>query len=249
MIAAVIFDLDGTLIKTERLKARAYARAAGELRPELAEAEVVEAFKDVVGRSRREVATGLLERFELEAPAAERIQEFGVTRPWQAYVQIRLGIQEEMLADPDVLRDHRWEHTDALLRTVGERRCRTALATMSYCEDAARVLDVLELRDHFEFVATRDDVDRPKPDPEIYRLVTEELDVEPARSLAIEDSPAGVRAAVAAGTEVVALGTPFTRDHLLAADYIPDRRVALGSQELCRMVEEVLPAGPSGGGS
>ncbi|HYU71292.1 MAG TPA: HAD hydrolase-like protein [Ktedonobacteraceae bacterium] len=35
MILAVIFDLDGTLVETEELKARSYARAAIELRPEL----------------------------------------------------------------------------------------------------------------------------------------------------------------------------------------------------------------------
>ena len=45
MILAVIFDLDGTLVETEELKARSYARAAIELRPELDEAEVIEAFR------------------------------------------------------------------------------------------------------------------------------------------------------------------------------------------------------------
>ena len=53
MIQAVIFDLDGTLVETERLKALSYARAAVELcLYTLTEAEVIEAFKDVVGLSR-----------------------------------------------------------------------------------------------------------------------------------------------------------------------------------------------------
>jgi beta-phosphoglucomutase-like phosphatase (HAD superfamily) len=52
MILAVIFDLDGTLVETEELKALSYARTAVELRPELREAEVVEAFKEVVNLSR-----------------------------------------------------------------------------------------------------------------------------------------------------------------------------------------------------
>ena len=46
MIRAVIFDLDGTLVETEELKALSYARAAVELRPELNEAEVFEALAD-----------------------------------------------------------------------------------------------------------------------------------------------------------------------------------------------------------
>jgi phosphoglycolate phosphatase-like HAD superfamily hydrolase len=54
MIAAFVFDLDGTLVETEELKALSYARAAVEPRPGLDEADVVVAFKDFVGRSRQE---------------------------------------------------------------------------------------------------------------------------------------------------------------------------------------------------
>jgi len=50
VIKAMIFDLDGTLVQTERLKALSYARAAVELCPHaLDEAEVIEAFKDHTG--------------------------------------------------------------------------------------------------------------------------------------------------------------------------------------------------------
>lgn len=66
MIRAMIFDLDGTLVQTEKLKALSYARAAVKLCPhELNEEEVVEAFKEVVGLSRREVASALVEKFGL----------------------------------------------------------------------------------------------------------------------------------------------------------------------------------------
>src|SRR3712207_9013781 len=56
MIRAFVFDLDGTLVETEELKALSYARAATELRPDLDEGEVIEAFTDLVGLARREVA-------------------------------------------------------------------------------------------------------------------------------------------------------------------------------------------------
>jgi phosphoglycolate phosphatase-like HAD superfamily hydrolase len=69
MIRAFVFDLDGTLVETEELKALSYARAAVELCPDLVEADVVEAFKDFVGRSRQEVATGLVRRFGLQEAA------------------------------------------------------------------------------------------------------------------------------------------------------------------------------------
>ena len=62
---AVIFELDGTLVQTEILKAKSYARAAVSLCPGfLEEREVVEAFKEVVGLSRHEVAKALLLRYK-----------------------------------------------------------------------------------------------------------------------------------------------------------------------------------------
>jgi len=91
MIRAMIFDLDGTLVQTEQLKALSYARAAVELCPdEIRENDVIEAFKDVVGLSRREVASTLVERFHLTGKAQKRMTEFGVDTPWQANVQVLL---------------------------------------------------------------------------------------------------------------------------------------------------------------
>ncbi len=141
MIRAMIFDLDGTLVQTERLKALSYARAAVELCPDdLREGDVVEAFKEVVGLSRQEVALALVERFGLEEAARARMAEFGVSSPWQAFVQVRLRIYEEMLADPEVLRSNQWPHNVALLHEARRSGCKTALATMSRCDQAQRVL-------------------------------------------------------------------------------------------------------------
>ncbi|CAN5653253.1 hypothetical protein BH24ACT21_BH24ACT21_09360 [soil metagenome] len=116
MITAVIFDLDGTLVETEELKALSYARAAVELRPDdVREEEVLEAFQDLVGLSREEVAAALVERFELEEAASGRMEEFGVEEPWEALVEVRLQIYEKLLADPDLLLKQRYPHNIELL--------------------------------------------------------------------------------------------------------------------------------------
>ena len=97
-LEAMIFDLDGTLVQTEKLKAISYARAVSDLcLDSVPEAEVIEAFKDVVGLPRQQVARALVERFELESAALERMAEFGVSTPWQAFIQLRLGHYEAML--------------------------------------------------------------------------------------------------------------------------------------------------------
>lgn len=243
MIRAMIFDLDGTLVQTERLKALSYARAVMELCPDaIHEQDVIEAFKDVVGLSRREVALALIERFDLEAQAAARMVEFGVETPWQAFVQIRLRYYEELLADPHILRDNQWPHNVELLHTARRSGCKTGLATMSYCAQVQRVLAILDLAGAFDFVASRDDVERGKPDPEIYQLVSTELGVPPQECLVIEDSPSGVRAALAAGMWCIAVTTPFTRASLRAANLLEERWIVDDSATLRAVVDRMLAA-------
>jgi beta-phosphoglucomutase-like phosphatase (HAD superfamily) len=99
------------------------------------------------------------------------------------------------------------------------------------------VLDALELRGQFDFVATRDDVTNGKPDPEIYELVATELGSDPAECLVIEDSPAGVKAALAAGMWCVAVSTPFTLKPLHDSGLLEDRWIVDDPAELLRTVE------------
>jgi len=91
MYRAVVFDLDGTLVQTEKLKAESYGQAAVELSGgRVARDEVIDAFREVVGRSRQEVSSHLLDKFDLEGPARARMPEFEVDRPWQALARLRL---------------------------------------------------------------------------------------------------------------------------------------------------------------
>lgn len=240
MILAVIFDLDGTLVETEELKALSYARAAIELSPELREADVVNAFKDFVGLSRQEVAKGVMQRFGLEAAARVRAPEFGVNTPWQAFIQVRQRIYEAMLDNPELLLSQRYPHNIAYLQKVRHSGVRIGLATMSYCDQAQRVLKVLGLSNAFDFIATRDDVEHGKPDPEIYFLLARELEVQPVDCLVIEDSPAGVQAALAAGMNVVAVSTPLTRQRLYESGLLPPQHIVANPKLLPDVVAHVI---------
>ncbi len=212
MIKALIFDLDGTLVQTEVLKAESYARAAVELDGSLTEDEVIEAFKDYVGLSRKEVAMGLLKRFKLERAAGMRMREFHVHTPWQAYVDIRLDTYFKMISDPAILKAHLCPYNLGLLKWARGRGYPTGLGTMSHRKEADRVLDVLGIRSEFDFIATIQDVEHGKPDPEIYNLLAGELKVPHADCLVVEDSASGVEAALAAGMNCIAVTTDFTRE-------------------------------------
>lgn len=236
MIQAMIFDLDGTLVQTEKLKARSYARAAKQLRPETEEAHVVEAYRDVVGRPRREVAQELMDRFGLEKAAGHRMHEFGLTRPWQAFVEMRLRIHEEIIRDPEVIREDQWPHNVALVQQA-RWKCRyVALATVSHCGPTQQILRALGLRGAFDFIATMDDVENGKPAPEIYVLVARELQVSPEQCLVLEDSPTGVQSALDAGMKVVAVSTSFTREHLHNMESLDERWIVDDAKEVAKVV-------------
>ena len=210
MISAVIFDLDGTLVETEELKALSHARSVAELRPEVREEEVVAFYgSDLVGLPRKVVAENLIERFGLDG-ALREITAGSEEQPWQALVRIRRLIYETLLGDAGLLFEKRYGHNIELLRKMRREGYPTGCATMSHREQVDRVLSVLGLEDAFDVVATMEDVKRGKPDPEIDLLVAEKLGVAPEEVLVVEDSPAGVGAAVAAGMMVVAVPTRLT---------------------------------------
>ncbi len=211
MIRAIMFDLDGTLVQSEKLKALSYALAAQQLR-KLAEpdARAIEAYRDIVGASRDVASRHVMESLDLESDLRPLIEEYGVSAPWEVLTAMRTRIYDGIVADPQVIRDNQWPHTIGLLRVARETYCRTALATMSYRKEALHVLRSLELEQSLDVVLTREDVQKPKPDPEIYLLAARKLDVPPVECLVLEDSPNGVQAGVAAGMNVVAIATPFT---------------------------------------
>jgi len=235
MIQAFIFDLDGTLIQTERLKAQSYALAMEELcEGERTLEEVLDAFKDVVGLPRREVAISLLERFNATEKAGLKKEQFHVNTPWQAYVQTRMRYYQKMLADPQVIIDNQWSHNVTLLKEARKNHCKIGLATMSTCQQTQKILATLKLRDAFHFIASRDDVENGKPDPEIYSLVSKELAVPPENCLVIEDSPSGVNAALAAGMHCIAVTTPFTRSAIAKAELLEPEWAFFGPRAFTR---------------
>jgi sugar-phosphatase len=74
-------------------------------------------------------------------------------------------------------------------------------------------------------LVTPERISRGKPDPEGFLLAARELDVEPERSVVLEDAPAGVAAGRAAGMRVFAVLTTHTRAELPGATrYVEDLR-------------------------
>jgi HAD superfamily hydrolase (TIGR01509 family) len=178
---AVIFDMDGLMIDSERVSIACWSQAAQELALPIAEPFWLR----LVGLGDRDCEALLREHISAEQMAAlyARCHDLYETRTQQG-LPLRPGILELL----DLLQAH------------GIPR---AVATSTRQPRASRKLAACGLLSYFDEVVTSSDVKHPKPAPDIYLLAAEKLGMDPTRCLALEDSPAGTRAALAAGMTVI----------------------------------------------
>lgn len=98
-----------------------------------------------------------------------------------------------------------------VVRTLASERVPLAVASSSRRNWVETCLDRIGLIDAFDVIVTGSDVEHGKPSPEIYLLTASRLGVDPANCLVIEDAPAGIQSAHAAGMTCWAVRTEYTR--------------------------------------
>ncbi len=180
-LAAVLWDLDGTLVDTEPYWVRA-------------ETELVTAHG---GTWTQADAHALVGSDLLDAAAYIR-RVGGVDLDPVDIVNMMMGRVIEQMAD-----DPPWQPGALdLLRALGAEGVPCALVTMSWRRLAGAVVELLPAGT-FAAVIAGDEVARGKPSPDPYLAAAERLGVDPASCIAIEDSPTGARSAQAAGCFVV----------------------------------------------
>ena len=108
-----------------------------------------------------------------------------------------------------------------------EHHIRTGIASSNGIELVHAVLQAQGVDQYLDSVHTCCDVKRGKPNPDIYLLVAEELDVKPEECLVFEDIPMGILAGKRAGMRTCAVEDVFSRDQMnekrqLADYYIQD---------------------------
>jgi HAD superfamily hydrolase (TIGR01509 family) len=199
--AAVIFDMDGVLVDGEPL----HFRAINELLGPEGKALTLEQYKPYMGT---------------KAGWTEFITDFKLAHPREHYYPlyhelILAQYRTELVALPGAI---------AAVEAARASGVPVGLASSSVRPWVEACLAGIGLADAFDALTTGDEIENGKPAPDIYLLAARRLGVEPSRCLAIEDAPAGIAAAKAAGMTCWAVHTEYTRDLDLGA---PDR--VLGS--------------------
>ena len=105
MIRAMLFDLDGTLVQSEKLKARSYAIAVQRLRG-LAEPDdrAIEAYREIVGALRDVASRHVMESFDLVDDLTPLMTSHDASEPWQVLSNLRKAIYDDIVSDPEVIR-------------------------------------------------------------------------------------------------------------------------------------------------
>jgi len=180
-LAGVLFDMDGTLVDSERLWSAAMDRVAGELGGALSPAARARTVGQAVPLS-----VGIM------------LEDIGAAESVESTVELLLTITGEIFAAELLWQPGAEELIDAI-RAAG---LKTALVTNSPRSLVDVALDMLG--DHrFDVTICGDEVVRGKPDPYPYLRATELLGLTADAVLAVEDSPSGTQAAVDAQIPVL----------------------------------------------
>ncbi len=179
--AAVIFDMDGLMLDSERAILDALRAAATDHGADVDR----DWWLCLIGHTDEVCRARLAEK--IGRAAADALLDDGHAR----YIAVaEAGVPHR----PGIV---------ALLDLLTEHGIPRAVATSTRSPLAQRKLAAAGLLSHFDVVCTRSDVAAPKPAPDVYLLAAERLGVAPAQCLVLEDSPTGVRAALAAGMTAI----------------------------------------------
>lgn len=192
MIRGLIFDFDGLILDTEGPVYQSWR----ELYARFGQALSLSEWGEVIGRSANEHFDPL-ER--LEARLGRALEREALTA-WR--LQRELALVEKQPLLPGV---------EARLREARQLGLKLAVASSSPRTWVEGHLRRLGLRAFFDVVHTSDDVERTKPDPQLFLLALESLGLRPSEAIVFEDSPHGVTAARAAGVFCVAVPNSLTR--------------------------------------
>lgn len=202
-IQAIIFDLDGVIVSTDRYHYRAWKA--------IADQESIE-FDETInhrlrGVSRMESLEIILEKANREYSDQEKIKL--ANKKNELYVQML-----EQLSHDDILDD-----AAKVLRELKAMGIKIAIGSSS--KNAKKILEQVKLTSIFDAIADGTDIKLSKPHPDVFLVAAEKLGVEPEGCIVVEDAEAGIIAAKAANMTAIGIGearncvhTDYKIDHL-----------------------------------
>jgi len=182
-LKCMIFDMDGTLVDSEKVYQVGFRRAFDHFDIEISHDEIV-TFSGLSGEEEME----LLDTYTKDRAVSEDLFSRMMTYCMGEFSEDRVQLKS---------------HAISLLQHCKEQGLKVGLATSTHEKDAVRLLKKLAIFPYFDFFVFGDHVETPKPDPANYKLALQRSGSLASECLAVEDSRSGVTSAHLAGIAVV----------------------------------------------
>lgn len=213
-IDAIIFDLDGTLVNSEKVHEYAWLQVLAERGYNYDS----HWFEQWIGTADRFLAAAVITEHQLNIPARE------------------LQLEKESLFHELVQQENRAFPGIEIALAQLQAQLPLAIATNSSRMDAEKVFISTPINRFMRTVVTSSDVAQLKPAPDMYLLAAERLGVRPTHCLVVEDSPAGSQAAQAAGMYTLGLTSSQPKHKMTAAqEWFAEPQLA--TQRLLELVD------------
>lgn len=178
-IKAVVFDMDGVIFDTERMFLESWEIIGDKYRI----LDVEQSAMGCIGLSQEDSMALLLNKYGSDFPVESYRREI-----WQMVekrmitqgIPVKTGVKE-------------------ILEFITSKNIPLGLASSTDYKRVVASLERAEIKDYFDVIIGGDMIEHSKPDPQIYLLACEKLNVEPKNAIAIEDSRNGILSAYRAG--------------------------------------------------
>jgi len=194
MIKAVIFDMDGLMIDSEKIQSKAFETLISiyKKKPILNTLGIIQ----TIGMTSKENWKRLKIKHNIDENLEKLINE-------------RRIIYEKLLSSnikpmPGLIK---------LLKLLQNHNLKMAIASSSNLNIINLVLSNLQIKKYFQVITSGDEVKRSKPHPEIFLKTAKKINIDPKDCLVLEDSQLGVEAAIKAGMKVIAVPNKYTIKH------------------------------------
>ncbi len=214
-IKAIIYDLDGLLIDSER----AHFQALEDLLSGYGKITPPEWFLPMIGMDNEESASFI-------------INETGLSLTTDELNHLRFENVMRLL--PEIA-----EQKDGLIKLLDhciQLNIKIAVASNSPLKYVLTALEALAIHDKFEVVCTAYDVANAKPAPDVYLEAARRLAVEPGECMGVEDSLLGLEAVISAGMTSVVIPNPY----LSALDFSRANHIFSSLKAFHKMLPELI---------